>query len=312
MEAWNVGVIESGIDGVFNNPGNMKIRWVKHKYRDRYFADPFLQDQDDNFYYILAEEYVYYEKKGKISRLTVEKKTMQLINKEIILNDKHHLSYPYILDDYIIPEGYHSDATYAYKKARGEVYQKIKLIDDALIDPTVLRHGDQYWIFATTKQEPEDAKTKLSIFYSNIDGEFVPHKKNPVKNDIKTSRPAGKFFEYKGKLFRPAQDSEKIYGHLIRILEVISLSEKEYKEQEVMMLSSEKSPPYNMGFHTFNVYDNCIIVDGYREYYSYILKPIFMKLKRLMLYINRRNNNQGHDIITLEEFNSKEAFEISV
>jgi len=96
---------------------------------------------------------------------------------------------------------------------------------------------------------------------------------NPVKVDIKTARAGGKFFEYQGKLYRLAQDCEMLYGHLIRIMEVKRLSDQEYIEQEVMTLSNKLSPPYNMGFHTFNVFENCIVVDGYREYYSYLLKP---------------------------------------
>ncbi len=72
---WNVGVVESSIGGIFDNPRNMKIRWVQHNYRDRYFADPFLHDQDQKFYYFLVEEYIFCEAKGRISRLTVDKKS---------------------------------------------------------------------------------------------------------------------------------------------------------------------------------------------------------------------------------------------
>jgi hypothetical protein len=215
-----------------------------------------------------------YETKGKISLLTVDKKTLKLVNKIIILNDDHHLSYPYIFDDYIIPEGAQSGATYAYKKEDGgEKFRKIKICENALLDPTLLMYNDKYWIFATTREKKEDAATKLSIFYSDNLWSFVPHKMNPVKVDIKTARAGGKFFEYQGKLYRPAQDCEMLYGHLIRIMEVKHLSDQEYMEKEVMVLSSKLSPPYNMGFHTFNVYENCIVVDGYREYYSYLLKP---------------------------------------
>jgi hypothetical protein len=53
---WNVGIVESSIGDVFKNPSKMKIRWVQHNYRDRFFADPFLYDQDTNYYYFLVEE----------------------------------------------------------------------------------------------------------------------------------------------------------------------------------------------------------------------------------------------------------------
>lgn len=295
---WNVGVVESGIEDVFNSPADMKIRWVKHKYRDRFFADPFLLDQDQKYYYILVEEYIFCQEKGRITCLTVDKKTMKLAGREIILNDGHHLSYPFISGNYIIPEGYRSGATYAYKRVNGgERYQKIKIAGDALVDPTLLRYGGKYWLFATTKKIPEDAVTKLSIFHSSRFGGFIPYKLNPVKNDIKTARPAGKFFAFQGKLFRPAMDSEKSYGRMVRIMEVKKISVHDYEEQEVMVLSSEHSPPYNMGFHTFNVYENCIIVDGYREYHSYIVKPVIVKLKRILLPLYEKYDHKGKVII---------------
>lgn len=287
--AWNVGVIECSIEDIFNDLNSFKIRWVKHNYIDRFFADPFLEKQDEMNYFILAEEYLFYERKGKIVRLTVEKKSMKLIDKEIILNDKYHLSYPYVSGEYIIPEGYRSGATYAYKKCEdGCSYEKIKLLNTGLIDQTFLKHNGKSWIFATTAEPKKaDALSKLSIFYKDKDSKFIPHKLNPVKNDIKTSRPGGMFFIYRGELYRPTQDSEKRYGHLIRIMKINRLTEDEFKEEEVMALSSEKFPPYNMGFHTFNVYDNCIIVDGYREYHSYLLKPFFNTLLILQKYSNK-------------------------
>lgn len=298
LDFWNVGIVESPIEEVFNHPNSMKIRWIQHKYKDRYFADPFLYEQDQKYFYILVEEYVFCEAKGKISRLTVDKKTMELVNKEIILKEEHHLSYPYIFSDYIIPEGYRSGATYAYIKANGgQSYYKIKLLDQALVDPTLLKHDDKYWIFATTKKNKEDAIVNLRIFFSRKFGGFAPHALNPVKTDVKTARPGGSFFEYRGKLFRPVQDCEEFYGHLIRIMEVKKLSEREYEEQEVMVLSSQNSPPYNMRLHTFNVYENCIVVDGYREDYSYYSIPFFLKLKNTSRFLFNRQKDKGKEII---------------
>ncbi|HCF49861.1 MAG TPA: hypothetical protein DER60_06245 [Syntrophomonas sp.] len=298
LGAWNIGVVPSGIDDIFKNPGDLKIRWVKHKYRDRYFADPFLQTQDDRYYYILVEEYIFCEDKGRISRLTIDKNSLRLVNKETILNDKHHLSYPFIYQDHIIPEGYRSGAVYAYKPVGGdEGYQKLKLTDHALVDPTLLEYNGKYWIFATTRESREDSMSKLSIFCSDQLGEFSPHEMNPVKIDLKTARPAGHFFKHRGRLFRPVMDCEKSYGHSIRIMEVKKLTCQEYSEQEVLSLSSALSPPYNMGFHTFNVYDDCVIVDGYREYYSYLIQPILFKFKKLWLYLYTKYESPGKAIV---------------
>lgn len=296
---WNVGIIDSGVEDVFKNPEKIKIRWVKHKYRDRFFADPFLQEQDDIYYYLLAEEYLLYEEKGKIVRLTVEKKSMKLVGREVVLNEKHHLSYPYILGEYIIPEGYISGATYAYKKIdNGNSFKRIKLLDEGLIDQTFLEYNGKCWIFATKAGSTQaDAFSKLRIYYTDENGKFVSHKLDPAKDDIRKSRPGGMFFTYKGDLYRPAQDCEKRYGNLIRIMRIKKLTEDEFEEEEVAALSSRNSPPYSVRLHTFNVYDGLVVVDGYREYHSYLLKPIFLKCRRILLAINKKNINQGMKII---------------
>ncbi|MDD4238559.1 MAG: hypothetical protein PHT62_08385 [Desulfotomaculaceae bacterium] len=298
LDFWNVGVVEASIEDIFDNPNNMKIRWVQHKYRDRYFADPFLCDQDQKYYYIVVEEYVFSEAKGKISRLTVDKKTLELVHKDILLKDQHHLSYPYLFEDYIIPEGFRSGATYAYKSINGgQSYRRIKLCDQALVDPTLLKYDDKYWIFATTRINAADAMSNLRIFFSKQFGGFAPHAINPVKTDLKTARPGGRFFEYRGKLYRPVQDCEESYGHLIRIMEVKKLSVQEYEEQEVMVLSSQNSPPFNVRLHTFNVYEDCIVVDGYREDYSCYSILFFLKLKNTLRFFFNRQGNKGKEII---------------
>jgi hypothetical protein len=301
LGAWNIGIVEATIDRVFKHPIDMKIRWLKHKYQDRYFADPFLENQDQKYYYVLAEEYIFCLDKANISRLTIEKSTMKLVGKETILNDDYHLSYPFIYNDCIIPEGYRSQAAYAYKKTEGgQKYQKIKLVDEPLVDPTLLCYDDKFWLFATTRKTPEEARNMLSIFYAGKMGPFTAHGKNPVKIDIKTARPGGRFFEHQGKLFRPAMDCEESYGHRIRIMEVKKLSTDEYEEQEVLVLPVKHAPPYELGFHTFNVYENCILIDGYREYHSYFLKPCLIKLKPLMQFIYKQLENPGKEIITAQ------------
>jgi len=301
LDYWNVGIVESGLEDIFEHPGNMKISWVQHRYRDRFFADPFLYDQDQKYYYIYAEEFIFCERKGRISCLTVDKRTFKLLDIEVILNEPHHLSYPFIFGEYIIPEGYRSGACYAYKKVNGgQSYQRIKISDMAFIDSTVLKYNDKLWLFATTKKDAEDAIANLRIYVADQLGKFSSHAQDPVKTDNKTARPGGAFFEYQGKLYRPVQDCAEMYGHYIRIMEVKILSEQEYEEQEVMVLSSTISPPYNMRLHTFNAYEGCIVVDGYLERYSF-LKPCLKMLKKPLLHYYNRGNNRGKEIVSGEE-----------
>ena len=56
----------------------------------------------------------------------------------------------------------------------------------------------------------------------------------------------------------------------------------DFQETEVAVFDSDKFPPYNKGFHTFNVEDGFIVVDGYQEKYSFFIKPLCVKMPSLM------------------------------
>ncbi len=45
-----------------------------------------------------------------------------------------------------------------------------------------------------------------------LEGPWEPHRRNPVKCDVRGSRPAGTPFVHGGELYRPAQDGSKRYG----------------------------------------------------------------------------------------------------
>src|SRR5213596_456309 len=55
-------------------------------------------------------------------------------------------------------------------------------------------------------------------------GPWRPHPGNPVKVDVRSSRPAGGPFLFGGNLYRPAQDCSRTYGGGITINRVTHLS----------------------------------------------------------------------------------------
>ena len=71
-------------------------------------------------------------------------------------------------------------------------------------------------------------------------------------------------------------------------MEMLNLTPDDYKEKEVAILSSQGNPPYEMGFHTFNVENEFIVVDGYREYHSFFVKPLCLKLPKVMKFIGEK------------------------
>ena len=101
----------------------------------------------------------------------------------------------------------------------------------------------------------------------------------------------GEFFCYNGNLFRPVQDSEERYGRRIRIMQIEELSPNNFKEREVVSFSSDNNYPYNLGLHTFNVEDGFVVVDGYKEYKSFFVRPMCLKFPKIMKYFGEKNED---------------------
>ncbi len=257
---WNVGIIEKSIEDIMNNE-SYSIRWMKHSYKDRFFADPFLYKYNENYYYIFAEEFIFTKAKGTIVLLKIDRTTMKLIKRKEIIEDNYHLSYPNYENGYIIAENYKSGGLYRFS-FEGESIKKELILNVPLIDPTFVKFNGNIWLFGTTKEEKDAPNKKLNIFYEK-NGKFIPHRMNPVKIDINSARPGGHFFWYKGELYRPAQSSEHLYGENIHIMKVKQLDETTYVEELFKIISSHESKRYNLGLHTFNVCDSFIIVDGF-------------------------------------------------
>jgi hypothetical protein len=106
----------------------------------------------------------------------------------------------------------------------------------------------------------------LHIWYSaKLFGPYSPHANNPVKTDIRSSRPSGNPFVLDGKLFRPAQDCSVRSGRRICINHVLKLTPTDFVEEEYTILNPSHISKYRDGMHTFCVSGDTIIVDGKSE-----------------------------------------------
>lgn len=273
---YNVGIIKKDVCNLLNGE-EYEIIWLKHNYKDRFFADPFLLHEDDMLYYILVEEFCFYENIGKISLLHVGKKDFSLLKKEILIQEDYHMSFPYCDGEWIYPEAYRSGAYYKYEIKN--IANKQRISDTGLIDPIPITIDKQEWLLTMTANNPLE---NLYLFKKNSDDMYEMYSTEPIKKDIKSSRPAGQSFVRNGVLYRPVQDSEEMYGRRTHIMQIHSINEYCINEEKVMTIDSDKFGPYNQGLHTFNVYNDFIIVDGYYETYSYIGKSLYVKLPQFV------------------------------
>ena len=108
------------------------------------------------------------------------------------------------------------------------------------VDATLERIGDLWWLFVNIAVEGASTNDELHLFYATTPlGPWQPHRRNPVKSDVRSSRPAGKLFHWKAALYRPAQDSSVAYGHAISINRIERLSASEFEEVEVSRIVPE-------------------------------------------------------------------------
>ena len=113
--------------------------------------------------------------------------------------------------------------------------------------------------------------TALYIFHSEkFDGEWKAHENNPVKYDVRSSRPGGTPFLKDGKLFRPAQDCSSSYGSAIVISEIIELTEKTFVEKSIKRIEPKPNWKFNKGLHTFSIVGkDKVLIDAKRYTFNF-------------------------------------------
>lgn len=269
---WNVGFCEVSKRELLSKGLLGRVKWLRHPYKDRWFADPFILSYDDSEIVVLVEECPIVNPKGIICELVIDRKTMCLKERFVILEKDTHLSYPAIIRHegkvYVYPENGASGLLniYEYDKANHRLQNPVCILDKAVADSTIYEDGTgNYYLIATRFPNTQEA-----VFLYKSDsfiGPFAPVDTTPFETDRSCSRPAGNFFEIDGVLYRPAQNCVVRYGAGISIMKC-ELDGCEIKEEKVMDLTPQ-SWKYGMGVHTINFMDGLCVVDGVGYLYPY-------------------------------------------
>jgi hypothetical protein len=258
------------------------VCWMNQSGNSGYLADPsgFLRGEE---LHILAEDYYYKTERAIISEITWNASTNCFSVPWPIIDDGKHLSYPFVVRSgdtiYCIPEAYRSGGVTMYRRELpGETFSRehVLLQDADAVDPTLVRYNDRWWMFLTRKQS---SSTHLEIWYSDeLNGPYLPHGLNPVKTDIRSSRPAGTPFFHEGILYRPAQDCSKVYGGRIIICRIDELTHGSFRETEVASLDPVAGSRFDRGLHTVSGVGDYTLIDGKR--YGFNLYFFLSQVKR--------------------------------
>lgn len=198
-------------------------------------ADPFMlrtEAQWHMFFEILDGE----TGKGCIGLATSDD-ALKWNYQQIVLNEKGHLSYPYVFkaenNYYMIPETVEGGGISLYKAEEFPAKWSFErtLIEGKWADPSIFEYRGKWWMFACGN--PKESNS-LHLFHADsLLGTWSEHPLSPlITSDASSARPAGRVIVQGESVVRFSQDCVECYGNKVRAFEVTELSETKFAERE--------------------------------------------------------------------------------
>ena len=284
---WNLAFVQDGIEKVITCE-SIQFTPVINPYRHQcWFADPFILDFNDDFIYLLAEEMRYKVPKGRIAKLTIERKKMTIVKVEIVLEEQWHLSFPNIIRQngriFVYPESANSGKLYLYELIDDENGCRLEristLCDDVIWDSTISDLFGDKLMFTSRSNN-----FHLDIYqWEETDKRF--HYSQTLDSTQPNMRMAGALFKWGNDVYCPSQISWNRYGEAVE-MKKISQTDDGWNLETVRKLMPPKKMLIN-GMHTFNVYKDLIVVDTHQ--YSHIISKVIGDLALLKRKIKKRH-----------------------
>lgn len=255
---WELGFVRGGLDGVFADK-QLEVDWIINPFQDRWFADPFILDVTEDFVYVLAEEYQFNTQKGRIAKLSVNRKTLRIEDCVILLELPTHLSFPSILRKdghvYVYPESCQSGKLDLYELdlQQNQLVFVQTICDDEIWDSVIVNLTDSPQLFTSNLNDYSLAVYDWDIEKSRFVFSYA------IPSADKSSRMAGQLFEYQGKVYMPSQYCEKVYGGGVVIKEV-DINKDGYGFETIKRIESPH-PKRKLKLHTLNAYKGFVIID---------------------------------------------------
>lgn len=271
LHRWELAFIENTIEGILKGD-SIRIKRVKFPFHGQWFADPFILDYDEKEIILLVEDFSDADKKGKISKLVIDRKTMGVKDVKLILELDTHLSFPAIIrkDDkvFIYPENSEGRTLnlYEYDRNTDKCTKVRQLSDNVMADAVITDYFGKRMLFST-----KDNGNLLDVYkYDEKNQGFVYASNIVFKENI--ARNAGDFFECDGQLYRAAQECNYTYGHALSIQRITKDENSGIKMKEIRRIGA---PEGALGIHTLNVYRDLIVIDIKVFRHPWIAKPLF-------------------------------------
>lgn len=286
VDEWNIGLVEASPHEFLKESFDPAVEWSTYRERDQMVADPFLVP-DAGRVRVLCEEFSWFSETGRILEIT-RGPDGGLSRGKAAIDEAVHMSYPYTFEHsgalYCIPEcgSRREVALYRWDSGTATWMRDTVLLNDiAAVDATVLEVDGRWWLLHSS--DGGVGPWSLYIWTAeSLRGPWSPHPGNPVKTDVRSSRPAGQPFWHEGKLYRPVQDGSRSYGGAMAINWIKRLSLTDFQETTVRRIPPKPGWPYPDGIHTLNSFAGLCVIDAKRHVWplSLILKRAWSKLTK--------------------------------
>jgi hypothetical protein len=233
---------------------------------DAYYADPFLYCADGSLF-LFAEKFPYDTKLGVIVCAEIDG-SGKVGPFQPALARPYHLSYPFVFghegSHFLIPETSRNSTVELYRASKFPLEWEMDTVlmeGISLSDATLLQRNGLWWMFGSVRSFSGSSQDELFAFFSSsLRGPWTPHACNPLVSDVRGARPAGRFVERDGRLYRPAQDCEAGYGSGIVWSEVLELTPDAFRERVVVRWDGGSVGPY-IGMHSYDSINGLAVVD---------------------------------------------------
>jgi hypothetical protein len=241
-ETWAIGIFEGSTPFELHAAAGVSNPVISAKdvtdIRARFVADPFMVKGKGGLYLFFE---VLNEKRnlGEIGYAFSED-GRKWHYRNIVLRERFHLSYPYVFSweghYYMIPECHGSGGIQLYRaKDFPGQWERISTIvkgdrnHAAIVDPSVIRHGNRWYLFSYGKNR------SLHLFTAEtLSGPWEEHPGSPVvTGSPQFARPGGRVIDHEGYLYRYAQDEIPCYGSRVWAFRITELTPATYREEAV-------------------------------------------------------------------------------
>lgn len=277
-DRWNVGVVDEPVHTFLNGSTLPSVSWATASRSNTYIADPFSLGSNT----VLVEEYDYRTDKGRIAAFDKRKAALERLG--VVMDGDTHLSYPYVFEEgghyYCVPESAEAGEVVLYKAEESPFqWQAIStLVEEPLLDPTLLKYNGYWWLFGTMQGYYDNEK--LFLWYSKeLTYGWKKHPGCPVKCDVRSSRPGGRPFVYQNTLYRPAQDCSQTYGGGVAINRILHLTPTNFEEETVTRIQPDPESAYPNGLHTLVEWGERTLVDAKQQAFIPAASVRYLKRK---------------------------------